>query len=365
MQSPFVPGLELAYRFYREAVAPLLDRHVPGLDYAAALIGSGSEVLGFDTERSTDHDWGPRLQLFLSRDDAERLGTSITELLSEQLPRTFLGYSTHWAAFESGTNWTIAPTEGPLRHGVVVADLDAWLTSRLGFNPSAGATVADWLAAPTQLLAEVIGGAVFHDGPGRLTAVRRALQWYPDDVWRYVLACQWRRIAQEEAFPGRCAQVGDDLGSTVVTARLVRDLMRLMVLMERRYPPYSKWLGSAFARIPAASALTPELQGAMAAATWPERERHLVAAYETVAARHNDLELTPVLDPRTRPYFDRPFQVIGGDRFTDALRESITDPDVGALPVLGAIDQFIDSTDVLIDPKRHRVVAKGMPLRRT
>ena len=54
----FVPGVRLAGEFYAEVVRPLLEVEFPGLPYAAALIGAGSEVLGFDTERSTDHDWG-------------------------------------------------------------------------------------------------------------------------------------------------------------------------------------------------------------------------------------------------------------------------------------------------------------------
>jgi hypothetical protein len=59
-----VPGVRLAGEFYAEVVRPLLEAEFPGLPYAAALIGAGSEVLGFDTERSTDHDWGPRLLVF-------------------------------------------------------------------------------------------------------------------------------------------------------------------------------------------------------------------------------------------------------------------------------------------------------------
>ena len=48
----FIPGLELARRFYWEAVRPILDADFPGLRHSAALIGAGSEVLGFDTPMS-------------------------------------------------------------------------------------------------------------------------------------------------------------------------------------------------------------------------------------------------------------------------------------------------------------------------
>src|SRR5205814_860732 len=105
-----------------------------------------------------------------------------------------------------------------------------------------------------------------------------ALSWYPPDVWRYVLSCQWSRIAEEEAFGGRCAEAGDELGSVVVTARLARDLMRLWLLMHRRYPPYSKWLGSAFAQAPGGGRLGRHLADALAAAGWAAREREFAQA---------------------------------------------------------------------------------------
>ncbi|GIH72031.1 hypothetical protein Mth01_42840 [Sphaerimonospora thailandensis] len=94
-------------------------------------------------------------------------------------------------------------------------------------------------------------------------------------MWRYLLACQWQRLSQEEAFVGRCAEVGDDLGSALVAGRLVRDLMRLCLLLTRRYAPYAKWLGSAFRQLPIAEKLTPSLRGAVTATDYPVRERHL------------------------------------------------------------------------------------------
>ncbi len=72
--SEFLPGLRLAEIFYREAVAPILAGHYPGLTYSAALIGSGSDVLGFDTARSMDHEWGPRLQIFPGRRECGPVG---------------------------------------------------------------------------------------------------------------------------------------------------------------------------------------------------------------------------------------------------------------------------------------------------
>jgi len=82
MDDGFVPGLRLAGGFHAAVVRPLLDQAFPGLRYAAALIGAGSEVLGFDTDRSTDHDWGPRLQLFLGEEDAGRLRHDVDEVLA-------------------------------------------------------------------------------------------------------------------------------------------------------------------------------------------------------------------------------------------------------------------------------------------
>ncbi|MEX2225895.1 MAG: hypothetical protein WEB52_05525 [Dehalococcoidia bacterium] len=90
----FVPGLELARAFYTEAVRPILREQLPCLEYAAALIGTGSEVLGFDSQRSTDHHWGPRVMLFASDEHAHKYGDDAREQLATRLPPSFRGVST-------------------------------------------------------------------------------------------------------------------------------------------------------------------------------------------------------------------------------------------------------------------------------
>ncbi|MGH6654088.1 MAG: DUF4037 domain-containing protein [Actinocrinis sp.] len=380
-QRSFTPGLELSERFYREAVAPLLDRYFSGLPHTAARIGTGSEVLGFDTERSADHEWGPRLQLLLDDVSADQLAPRIGAMLADELPKTFLGYPTNFGGGDGdGSVLHMEPMEpdgGPVRHRVDIAGLGGWFTGHLGFDPrSATATVErgaagagepesalvpvfDWLATPTQSLAEVTRGTVMHDGLGELTKVRARLAWYPTDVWRYVLASGWQRISQEEAFVGRTGEVGDELGSAVVAARLVRDLMRLALLMNRQYPPYGKWLGSAFSRSPEGERLTPVFRAALAATSWRDREKQLASAYEEIAAMQNRLGLCEPVDPTTRPYHDRPFQVLHAERFANALSSALTTEELRALPLVGTVDQYVDSVDALGDVTRRRAITRA------
>lgn len=340
----FIPGLRLSELFYADVVRPLLDEEFPALTHAAALIGHGSEVLGFDTARSMDHDWGPRLQVFIEDPDLCREATA---MINRRLPESYRGLP---IAF---------PPED--RHRVVVTSAHRWLQDMLGFDPHGGVDLDDWLATPSSRFAEITQGRVFHDDVGVLTAARERLAWYPDDVWLYLLSCQWLRISQEEAFPGRCAEVGDDLGSAVVTASLTRDLMRLCLLMSRRFPPYDKWFGTAFAALPDGPSIGAHLRGAMAATVWADREQHLSRAYEAVARVHNATGLTAYLDPAMRPFHDRPYVVPEAGRFADALFECITDDRVRRLPRLGAVHQFMDSTDALMNhPAVPRAAVRAM-----
>ena len=333
--SSFVSGLELSGAFYFEAVAPL----VGDVPHAAGLLGWGSDVLGFDTSRSTDHGWGPRLQVFVA---AEQVGP-LQDVIEAALPDEFRGRPTRFG-------WD----EVPVSHHVEIASLDDWLRDGLGFNPSEGVPLRDWLSTPQEILLELTAGAVFHDDLGERAAVREALAWCPDQVWLLLLACQWRRIDQEEPFVGRTAEVGDDLGSRVVAARLVRDLMRLSFLLERRYAPYNKWLGSAFAKLDSHAEIGAALGEVLAAEGYDQREAALVTAVEALAARHNALALTSPVDATVRLFHSRPFRVLGSGRFVDACLARVTDPWLKSLPPVGAIDQFADSTDVLSYPQRCR-----------
>jgi hypothetical protein len=349
----FIPGLELSQMLYEQAVQSILAARFAGLAYSAALLGSGSEVLGFDTPQSMDHDWGPRLMLFLDEVNYEDYCEPINQALCQELPAEIHGYPVNLASLRGDATPRTQADGSPVAHNVTLLTLRGFFGQTLKIDPDQELRLIDWLTIPQQFLRSFSAGRVFHDGLGRLEPLRARLRYYPRQVWLYLLAVQWRRVSQEEALMGRCGQVGDELGSRLVAARLVRDLMLLCFLMERQYAPYIKWLGTAFQQLDCAEALTPILGRVLSAASWQEREGALSAAYEFVARMHNDLGLTEALPGKVSQFHQRPFMVIHAERFAEALYAAISDEGVRALPPnLGAIDQFVDSTDVLAYPER-------------
>lgn len=328
------PGLRLSGDFYAQAVHPL----VANVAHTACLIGEGSEVLGFDTERSTDHAWGLRLQVFVAEDDVGDVRAAV----DAGLPGDFDGWPVRYYRWQTQR----------VDHHVEVSTTRGWLMDWLKFDPRDGMSTARWLATPQQLLLEVTAGKVFHDGLGDLSTVRDLLAWYPQDLWLWLMACEWSRVAQYEPLVGRTAEVGDDVGSAIAAASVARHVIRLCLLQERRYAPYAKWLGSALRQH------HPELATTLAAAVhaneYARREELLGKAYLEVARRHNALRVTDHVEEALGPYdvriggAFRPFLVLNATRFAEALQHALAGNELTRLGMVGSIDQLMTPTDEII-----------------
>jgi len=339
-----LPGGELAAAFHRELVAPLLARELPRLRYAAARLGSGSDVLGLDDTMSRDHDWGCRLTLLV--DEADRPAVAaIGDLLARELPERFLGYPVRFAV-----TWDETVT-----HQVQVATAGDFAASRLGVNPLRGLSTPDWLMLTGQHVLEVVAGPIYADTTAELAAVRRELAWYPPDVERYVLACGWGRLAQRMPLVGRTAQTGQPLQSRLLSAALVADLMSLAFLLHQQWQPYPKWREAMFARLPCAGELAGPLQTAATVGGWRDRETALAAAIEVLAGVQRRRGL-PTPAEAVTSFWDRPYRTVS-DAVPGLLRAAISDPALAGLTLAaGNVEQWVDGIELLAKPPSSTVL---------
>ncbi|MGA0567870.1 DUF4037 domain-containing protein [Rathayibacter sp. KR2-224] len=336
-------GIRLSHAYYDEVVQPLLAERFPGMPYAAGRLGAGSDVLELDDDMSRDHDWGLRLSLFVPDDVVD----AVDGLLERMLPATFCEHPTRFA-FTGETE---------ARHRIEVTTLERFLDARLGFDPRHGVSVDDWLSLTGQAALEVTAGPLFADATGELGRARDALRWYPQDLWRYVIACDWARLAQELPLAGRAGDRGDERGSRVIASRLSQIAMHLAFMLERRWPPYSKWFGTLFGRLGSASELGPAIDRALEADTWGARQAALAEALAVLLRVQNRLGLTSV-EPATVQFWDRPY-LHPNPAIVTRLLDGITDPEVSALPLgRGTIEQRTDNVDVLVNPSMRRTAAR-------
>ncbi|MFC0328969.1 DUF4037 domain-containing protein [Paenibacillus sepulcri] len=320
-------GIELCRRFYAEIVEPVMDTLSP-VSYSATLIGPGSEVLGFDTEMSRDHDWGPRVYLFLHERDLA-LRETIRALLDQRVPPSFYG-------FPIDIKMTVITTVPNFIRGHLATDITRSLE------------LVDWLTFPSQNLLEITRGEVFRDDDGQLSALRHTFAFYPRDIWLYLMASGWQRIGQEEHLMHRSGFVGDELGSAVIGSRVVRDIMNLCFLMEGQYAPYPKWFGTAFRRLKCSDQLLPCLLTAQTTADWRERELALNEAYSCLSQMHNGLGISENIPADASMFYDRPFKVMNGERVAGLIAGQIADSELQQLAqarLIGGIDQITDNTD--------------------
>jgi len=354
MSYPFVTGMMLAERLYHEGVKPVMARRFPDVRYSAARLGRGSDTLRYDTPLSMDHGWGPEVEVYLSPEDHAQHAEAIREAMRHELPRQVCGVPTNYDSTSDEVGKPARLESGAIEHRIYCVNVDTFVVSYRPFNPNRELTVRDWLTLPQQTLRLIRSGRVFHDGLNELEPMREKLHFYPDEIWYYLLSAQWERFGQECSFMGRCGDVGDEVGSRILAARLIHYTMDLCFLMERQYAPYSKWYGTAFAELRCAADLTPVLQAALDGQTWQEREKHLSQAYEHLARMHNALGITDPVPTEVEPFFTRPYLVPSKCNPGSAIYEKITDEEVKRLPRdLGSVDQITNLVCVRDRPDRR------------
>ncbi len=222
-------GLDLSRAYFFQVVQPMLDEEFPGWRQylAVGLVGEGSDCFGLDDALSRDHDWGPDVCLWISREDYAQMGAALEEAYG-RLPREFGGY---------------ARKDSPAgRRGVLVRE-DFWQY----FLGAEDADCMDWEQVPDHMLAAASNGEVFVDESGAFSWVWNQLRkGYPQGLRLRKLAQACGAFAQEIQYNlPRLQERGDRLGSAMMLGAGMGNAMRCAYYIDGLYPPHSKamWKG--------------------------------------------------------------------------------------------------------------------------
>jgi hypothetical protein len=281
---------------YEEHIAPLMESKFPDLEYAAATWGMCSETLGLDDEVSMDHEWGPRVTLLLSDRDHSRYTEDIMTQCRESFPVQFKGFDMMWKKPGIDVHDT--------RETVLYHVWTSTLGDALRFCGGAEALPlqpVDWLQVSEQHLLEFTSGVIYRDDTGGFTKARELLAYYPDEVLRFLLMCDWNAVGSDWFPIGRIGSRGDTLGVRLQTAQVVRHLMRIAFMVCRRYMTYKKWFGTLFKALPIAATLEAVLLDLLQEQDWQQVEEGIGNAAPILLQQQNQMGLAPniALDAET------------------------------------------------------------------
>jgi len=353
-------SLELNRDYYRDCVSKILAEYCPEIArrHAAALIGYGSEVLGNDDEFSKRYGWGPRLLLFMTKEDHQAQGYKLLEILQRRIPLTFLGYPTRYT--EDGPP---QPTYNPeATIGIAITTCERFLELYLGISrtdfPANPLPSEEWLLIPEAHLLRLVSGEVYHDGIGTLTRLREYFRYFPEDVWRYKLAYQWTILSWDIDLIGYCAHRGDILSSRIATARSVERIIGLVFMLNRVYQPgYVKWVHREFFKLPdLAAEVGPALEEEMISADCSSVTQSLYPVLDRIIEFQSDLAGLPIPDYKKPPRLDPGFFKYDLEPVIEEIRGSIKG-ELATLPTtIGALDQWISDQDLLMVPSQLRLL---------
>lgn len=245
--TPDITGLELCRRYYEEYGKPMIAEQFSEYEaqIAVGLVGKGSDCFGFDDIQSRDHDFGPRFNLWVTKEVYDKIGSALQEAY-EKLPDTFMGVK------------RIETFHGKDRAGVMV--IEDFYKNTLGFDligalkgEEKGLTqVKSWLTVHDYALAAAVNGAVFRDDEGVFTSYRQMLgQYYPKAVWYRKIAQACALFAQNGQYNlPRMRKRGQLVAAELAKAECTKQAMKLYYLLNRKYAPHDKWLFKAMPENP-------------------------------------------------------------------------------------------------------------------
>lgn len=178
----FIPGLKLSKVFFQSAVEPIMKETFLHVEYSAARLDYGSDVLGFDTPMSIDHGWGPKLTLYLTEKQHKKYREQLDSYFANHLPFDILGFPTNFGEPLSDGGVMDYKDSYPIHHMITITTPEKWFSDYIRVDITQPLSPKIWLTIPQQRLATLKAGTIFHDDLGILGEIRCRFNWYPRDI---------------------------------------------------------------------------------------------------------------------------------------------------------------------------------------
>ena len=232
-------GMRLCRDYFDKLCFPALNKVFPEQvnRMAIGLVGEGSECYGFDDQISQDHDFGPRVMVWLTREDYATFGQQLQQVLDnvlKDLGQTGSVQASSWSHVGKSV--------------FVIEDFYAKFTG-LSHLPE---TLEQWRVIPEHHLSVATNGQVFFDPRGQFTAYRNALlNDYPEDVRLKKIAARCMTIAQAGQYNfARCVKRGEYVAANLAGAEFMDAGISMIFLLNRQYKPFYKWMHRALKDLP-------------------------------------------------------------------------------------------------------------------
>lgn len=189
-----------------------------------ALVGVGSECLGFDDEISEDHDFSSRCQLFLDDSDYKTYKSDLESSL-----KIFCKNLESLTSNLKDVNIEIMPISNFYKYYTLFEN-----------GPK---TESEYRKVPMDLLCVATNGKVFLDNLGKFSEIRnRLLNFYPEDIRLKKIAFQLNKMAQSGQYNySRMIKRGDTVAANIAQGEFVKHYLEFVHLLNKKYIPFYKW----------------------------------------------------------------------------------------------------------------------------
>lgn len=220
-------------------------------NFAAGIMGHGSECFGFEDEISLDHDVSNGFYIWVDEQNDIKYGVKLFRVYKE--------------VFEQfGQSFGVQ--SGAVKRGVVtIAD---FLEGVIGAK-ALPKCVSDWMAIPCYALANATNGEIFYDGNGVFTkAVDYLKNEMPLDVKLKKLSASLALAAQSGQYNFMRAVGHGEFGAAAISlTEFVQNISEASFLLNGKFAPYYKWTLKALKNLGILNDIAPKLEFLLCEAT--------------------------------------------------------------------------------------------------